>query len=54
MVNVMPGSKHWSDPEEDMYEDDNGNVVYYDRTGKLRKYRKNDAEFQQMYHYEDD
>lgn len=47
----MPGSKHWGQPEDDEYVDDNGNVIYFDRTGKLRKYKKTDTEFQQMYHY---
>jgi hypothetical protein len=50
----MPSSKHWGDPEEDEYMDDEGNVLYYDRTGKLRKYKVSDLEYQQQIHYEDD
>jgi hypothetical protein len=49
----MPSSKHWSDPEGDEYLDDDGNVLYYDRTGKLRKYKTSDLEYQQQYHYEE-
>lgn len=47
----MPSSKHWSDYEDDAYEDDNGNIVYFDKRGKLRRFKANDPEFQQMYHY---
>lgn len=50
----MPGSKYWSDPEDDEYLDDEGNVLYYDRTGKLRKYKTTNVEYQQQYHYEED
>lgn len=47
----MPTSKHWSDPEDDVYTDDDNNVIYYDRQGKLRKYKTSDLEYQQQYHY---
>lgn len=47
----MPGSKHWGDPDEDEYMDDNGQVLYFDKSGRLRKQRKTDREYQQMYHY---
>lgn len=47
----MPTSKHWSDPEDDAYTDDDGNVIYYDRQGRLRKYKVTDLEYQQQYHY---
>jgi hypothetical protein len=47
----MPTSKHWSEPEDDSYVDDDGNVIYFDKTGKLRRFNTNDREFQQMYHY---
>lgn len=47
----MPTSRHWSDPEDDLYEDDNGNVIYFDKTGRLRKFKTSDLEYQQQYHY---
>lgn len=47
----MPGSQHWSDPEDDFYEDDEGKVLYVDKRGKLRKFDVRDREYQQMYHY---
>lgn len=50
----MPASQSWSDPDEDSYLDDDGNVIYFDRTGRLRKFKTSDREYQQMYHYEDD
>lgn len=50
----MASSRHWSEPDDDEYTDDEGNVLYYDRTGKLRKYKTSDTEYQQQYHYEDD
>lgn len=50
----MATSKHWSDPEEDVYTDDDGNVIYFDRQGKLRRFKVDDREYQQQYHYEDD
>lgn len=52
----MPTSRHWqyTDESEDMYTDDDGNVLYYDRQGKLRRYKSTDREFQQRYHYEED
>jgi hypothetical protein len=50
----MATSKHWSDPEEDAYTDDEGNILYYDKQGKLRKFKTTDVEYQQMYHYHED
>lgn len=47
----MPGSKHWGDPDDDEYTDDDGTVLYVDKSGKLRRQHKSDREFQQMYHY---
>lgn len=47
----MPSSKHWSDPDDDEYTDDEGNILYYDKTGKLRKYKASNLEYQQQYHY---
>ena len=50
----MATSKHWGDPEEDAYADDEGNILYYDKQGKLRKFKATDVEYQQMYHYDED
>jgi len=50
----MPASRTWGDPEDDAYLDDEGNVLYFDRTGKLRRYRTSDLEYQQMHHYYED
>lgn len=50
----MPSSQTWSDPDDDTYTDDDGNILYYDKRGRLRKFNSNDREYQQMYHYEDD
>lgn len=50
----MPSSKRWGDPDEDEYTDDEGNVLYYDRSGRLRKYKTSDVEYHQQVHYEDD
>ena len=49
----MPSSKQWSDPDDNEYTDDEGNTLYYDRTGKLRKFKTSDVEYQQMYHYDE-
>ena len=50
----MATSKHWGDPEEDAYADDEGNILYYDKQGKLRKFKTTAVEYQQMYHYHED
>lgn len=50
----MATSKHWGDPEADEYTDDEGNILYYDRTGRLRKFKSTDVEYQQMYHYHEE
>lgn len=51
----MPSSKTWSEPDDDdSFYDDDGNIIYFDRTGKLRKFKAKDAEYQQMYHYYED
>lgn len=50
----MPSSKHWGDPDEEEFYDDNGNVIYYDRGGRLRKFRTSDLEYQQNYHYHEE
>lgn len=47
----MPSSKHWSDPEDDEFYDDEGNVLYVDKQGKWRKFNAKNREFQQQYHY---
>jgi hypothetical protein len=50
----MPSSKQWSDPDDDKsYFDDDGNIIYYDRQGKLKKYKATDLEYQQQYHYDE-
>lgn len=49
----MVNSQNWSTPNDDEYTDDDGNVVYYDRQGKLKRYKSSDLEFQQMYHYQE-
>lgn len=50
----MPSSKQWSDPEDNNYADDDGNILYVDRKGKWRKYKHNDLEYQQQYHYHEE
>lgn len=50
----MPSSQNWSAPDDDLYTDDEGNVLYYDKRGRLRRTGVDDREYQQMYHYEDD
>lgn len=50
----MPTSKRWSDPEDNEYTDDEGNILYYDRTGRLRKFKATDIEYQQQYHYHEE
>ena len=50
----MPSSQNWSQPDDDSYADDEGNIIYYDKRGRLRKFNHNDREYQQMYHYSED
>jgi hypothetical protein len=50
----MATSKHWGDPEQDAYADDDGNILYHDKQGKLRKFKATDVEYQQMYHYHEE
>jgi hypothetical protein len=49
----MPTSRHWQYTEDDdsTYLDDDGNIIYYDRQGKLKKYKATNLEYQQQYHY---
>lgn len=50
----MASSRSWSTPEDNEYTDDEGNILYHDRTGRLRKFKATDAEYQQMYHYSEE